>query len=77
MAHIRRPHLIGLRSLDGLASFDFDREALELYDARDESMEATKAQRSTAFEELIHTFEAIRATQPRSDVEPAEIPGPA
>ena len=77
MAHVGSPHIIGLRSLEGLTSFNFDREVTELFDASGSPRSPTAKQEKTAFEELIRTWEVIRAEHKGERPEHLEIPGPA
>ena len=77
VANIQRPHIIGLQTLAGLTSFHFGRVALESYDRSGSLRALDAAQESAAFEELIHTWEAIQAEASLQISEDAESPGPA
>jgi hypothetical protein len=61
----RRPRLIGVRSTEGLTSYDLRRGSLELFDERDQVRTASDVEEQAAFQELIHTWEATRAAEPR------------
>jgi hypothetical protein len=76
MAQLRRPHLIGLRSLDGLTSFDFDREALQLYDASGARRDASPGEEIRELEDVVRAWETLRVENPDED-EVRKVPGPA
>ena len=61
VAQIHHPHILGLRTLEGLTSYNLDDSTLEVFD-RDESLRTLddRAERR-AFQDLIWTWEATRA----------------
>lgn len=78
VAQIHHPHLIGVRTLDGLTSFTLDDASLEVFDADESPRELDPVARERAFDDLIHTWEATRAAV--GDEGPAHTrdqPGPA
>ena len=79
MAQIRHPHLIGLRTLDGLTSYNLDRDRLEIFGPDDEELEPDEDARRKSFDELIWTWEAARLDDERGEPPPARRrqPGPA
>ncbi len=67
MAQIHHPHLIGLRTLGGLTSYDLDRGDVELFGPGDVPLEPDAATRRKAFDQLIWTWEAARLDEERGD----------
>lgn len=61
VAQIHHPRVIGLRTLEGLTSYDLDRSALEFFEAGQGPRKLSPDDETRAFEELIWTWEATRA----------------
>lgn len=78
IAQIHHPHLIGLRTLDGLTSFAFASGSLDLFDAHQSPRDLDDTSKRRAFEDLIWTWEATRASvEDQADTPPRDLPGPA
>lgn len=81
MAQIRHPHLVGLRTARGLASYDFDTGRFELFGPGGAPRTPAPEERERAFDELIWSWESLReAVEERSDRRdgrPPKRPGPA
>ena len=61
VAQIHHPRVIGLRTLEGLTSYDLDDSTLEFFEAGLGARQLAPDDEARAFEELIWTWEATRA----------------
>ncbi len=78
MAQIHRPHIIGLRTLEGLASFTLDHSTLEIFDADESPRSLNDRARMRIFQDLIWTWEATRnAVEDGDTLDSRDEPGPA
>ncbi|MEE2674704.1 MAG: sulfatase-like hydrolase/transferase [Myxococcota bacterium] len=79
VAQIHHPHIIALRTLEGLTSFSLNRSSLESFDANGSPRSLDERAEMRAFQDLIWTWEATRAAIDESGDarEPHDEPGPA
>lgn len=79
VAQIHHPHIIGLRTLEGLTSFSLRRSSLESFDANESLRSLDEPAEMRAFQDLIWTWEATRAAvEAAGDARDSrDEPGPA